>query len=67
MTYPVKNCSIPEDSNFQIDTIFIFITLCMCPEFDSMPYNWLFMMYLMGLNFVLSKRTIEQYFSAGSP
>jgi len=39
MTYPVKNCIIPEDSNFQIDIVFILITLYKCPEFDSMPYN----------------------------
>lgn len=39
ITYPVKNCIIPEVLNFQIDAVFILITLCKCPEFDSMPYN----------------------------
>jgi len=38
-TYPMTKCNILEDLNFQIDTVFIFINLCKCPEFDSVPYN----------------------------
>lgn len=64
-TYPMTKCNNLEDLNFQIDTVFIFITLCKCPKFDSVPYNLLFMMALMGLVFVLSKRRIQQCLSVG--
>jgi len=63
----MTKCNNSEDLNFQIDTVFIFIILCKCPEFDSVPYNLLFMMALIVLVFVLSKRRREQCLPAGGP